>query len=130
MQGIETKLYPYARQLRHQQTDAERKLWRVLRNRQLQGFKFRRQHPIGRYIVDFCCLEHQRVIELDGGHHFLQREADQSRTDFLLQRGYQVLRFWDHEVLTQSEAVLQQILEELNHPHPNPLPKRERRTQD
>ncbi len=122
MQDIEAKLYPYARQLRRQQTDAERQLWRVLRDRQLQGFKFRRQHPIGCYIVDFCCLERKLVVELDGGHHLLQSEADQCRTDFLVNRGYQVLRFWDHEVLIESETVLEQVLRTLQSPSPQPSP--------
>ena len=118
MQDGAVKLHPYARRLRNQQTDAERKLWNLLRNRQLHSFKFRRQHPIGSYIVDFCCLEQGLVVELDGGHHLLQKEQDQCRTHFLAQGGYRLLRFWDHEVLTQPEAVLQSILEELQSPSP------------
>lgn len=88
------KLRLYARQLRRSQTDAERKLWTRLRARQVNGLKFRRQHPIGRYIVDFCCPEHQLVVELDGGHHARQARADEHRTKFLVQLGYRVLRFW------------------------------------
>jgi very-short-patch-repair endonuclease len=95
--------------MRNEQTDAERKLWMCLRTRQVNGLKFRRQHPIGRYIVDFCCSERYLVVELDGGHHASQAQADQRRTAFLAQRGYRVLRFWDHEVLVNTEAVLQRI---------------------
>jgi very-short-patch-repair endonuclease len=121
-----------ARQLRLNQTDAEGKLWTVLRARRLSGAKFRRQHPIGSYIVDFCCLEYALVIELDGGQHATQVEADQNRTIFLEQNGYTVLRFWNHEVLQNIEAVVTQITEALKNPHPGPLPRRAREpeTQD
>lgn len=113
-----------ARQLRLNQTDAEGKLWTVLRARRLSGAKFRRQHPIGSYIVDFCCLEYALVIELDGGQHATQVEADQNRTIFLEQNGYTVLRFWNHEVLQNIEAVVTQITEALKNPHPGSLPRR------
>jgi len=89
----------FARGLRRRQTDSERVLWWQLRDRQLHHAKFRRQHPIGPYIVDFCCLAHRLVVELDGGHHAAQIQADERRTAFLRQRGYRVLRFWDHDVL-------------------------------
>ncbi len=115
-----------ARQLRRNQTDAERKLWLWLRDRGLDGEKFRRQHPIGRFVVDFCCLERSLVIELDGGQHATQTEADQERTEFLEQNGYRVLRFWNHEVIGDMEAVLLQIDQALKNPHPGPLPGRER----
>lgn len=115
-----------ARRLRRDQTDAERKLGMGLRSRQVNGAKFRRQHPIGRYIVDFCCPERGIVIELDGGHHTFQAQADERRTKFLVQRGYRVLRFWDHDALTNPDGVSHQILAAVNHPHPNPLPRRER----
>ncbi|MGH7411692.1 MAG: endonuclease domain-containing protein [Candidatus Methylomirabilis sp.] len=121
-----SRLRLFAKRLRRNQTDAERKLWMRLRARQVNGLKFRRQHPIGRYIVDFCCPEHQLVVELDGGHHASKIQADRRRTEFLVQLGYRVLRFWDHEVLTNPEAVLEQIAEAVTHPHPNPLPVRER----
>src|SRR5438876_12095670 len=117
-------LSPHAKRLRRDETDAERKLWMRLRDRQLNGLKFRRQQPIGRYIVDFFCPESRLVIELDGGHHTLQIGADQRRTDFLTKAGYRVLRFWDNEVLTEPEAVLQRIADELNHPSPLPSPSR------
>ena len=98
-----------ARRLRRDQTEAERRLWERLRARQLSGFKFRRQHPIGRFIVDFCCQEYGIVVELDGGQHAVQFEADHIRSEFLARRGYRVLRFWNNEVLENIEAVLQQI---------------------
>ena len=107
-----------AKQLRRNQTDTERKLWMHLRARQLNRVKFRRQHPIGRYIVDFCCAECGLVVEVDGGHHAGQVEADLRRTKFFEDRGYRILRFWDNEVLTDLEAVLQQIVATMSNPHP------------
>ncbi len=107
-----------ARRLRRVQTDAENKLWIRLRNRQVNGAKFRRQHPIGRYIVDFCCLESRLVIELDGGHHAEQVRTDQVRSGYLQRQGYRVLRFWDHDVLTQSDAVVEEIYRWLSVPSP------------
>jgi len=109
-----TSLEFYAKRLRHDETDAERKLWMYLRDRQVKGFKFRRQHPIDCYIVDFCCPECHLVVELDGGHHVSQTQADQRRTEHLNQLGYRVSRFWDHEVLADTEAVLQHIADAAN----------------
>ncbi len=114
-----------ARRLRRNQTDAERKLWFHLRDRRFSGEKFRRQHPIARFVVDFCCLERSLIIELDGGQHATQTEADRERTVFLEREGYRVLRFWNHEVIANIEAVLQQIDQVLKNPHPNPLPEGE-----
>ena len=114
----------HAKRLRHNETDAERKLWLRLRDRQVNGLKFRRQQPIGRYIVDFFCSESKLIVELDGGHHANQVQADQRRTEFLNKAGYRVLRFWDNEVLADTEAVLQKIVNELNHPSPQPSPSR------
>jgi len=120
-----TQTLPFrAKRLRHDQTDAERKLWMRLRDRQMNGAKFRRQQPIGRYIVDFFCPERRLVIELDGGQHASQVEADQRRTEFLTKSGYRVLRFWDNDVLSDTEAVLQKIADELKHPSPQPSPSR------
>jgi very-short-patch-repair endonuclease len=98
-----------ARRLRHEQTEAERFLWARLRARQLSGAKFRRQCPIGPFIADFCCLEHRLIVELDGGQHASEVEKDEARSDFLRKQGYEVLRFWDHEVFLETEAVLQRI---------------------
>ena len=104
--------------LRSNQTDAERKLWLRLRNRGLSGAKFSRQSPIVNYVVDFCCLEHKLVVEVDGSQHAVDVSGDQKRTDFLRSRGFRVLRFWNHEVLTQLEDVLEQIERELRMPSP------------
>jgi very-short-patch-repair endonuclease len=112
-----------AKKLRQHMTGAERKLWTHLRGRQLRGAKFRRQHQIGPYIVDFVAFESRLVIELDGGHHAVQLAEDSKRGDWLTSDGFTVLRFWNHEVLQQTEAVLQTIAEGLA-PHPNPPPRR------
>ncbi|BBL70539.1 endonuclease domain-containing protein [Methylogaea oryzae] len=116
-----------ARTLRQQQTDVEELLWYRLRNRRMNGCKFRRQEPIGPYVADFLCMQPKLIIELDGGQHGEQLEKDQHRTQYLETLGYRVLRFWNHEVLTNLEAVLEVIhLATANHPpHPNPLPKGE-----
>lgn len=121
-EGEGAKSRGLARGLRRRQTDSERVLWRQLRDRQLHHAKFRCQHPIGPYIVDFCCPVHRLVIEVDGGHHAAQISADEQRTAFLMHQGYRVLRFWDHDVLGNREAVLQAIENALSHPHPTPLP--------
>ena len=91
-------------------TDAEQAMWRILRSRQLAGFKFRRQHPIGPFVVDFVCLEYKLVLELDGGHHAMQQEADAERTSYLQHLGFRVLRFWNNEVLTEMEGVAERVL--------------------
>jgi very-short-patch-repair endonuclease len=83
-----------ARQLRRNQTDAEQTLWARLRDRQLHGAKFRRQHPIGPFVADFCCPQEMVVVELDGGQHAEEIAADQKRSRFLEGQGYRVLRFW------------------------------------
>ena len=100
----------FARGLRKNQTDAESLLWRQLRNRQLSGFKFRRQHPVGEFIVDFCCTERQLIIEIDGGQHSWQSEPDRARTLCLESKGYKVVRFWNDQVLTELEALLKAVL--------------------
>ena len=102
-----------ARRLRKQSTDAERTLWRLLRNRQLDGRKFRRQVPLGPYIVDFFCHERSLVIEIDGGQHQARAAADRARTRRLEAQGYRVIRFWNNEVLREPEAVQAAILAEL-----------------
>ncbi len=114
------------RQLRSNQTDAEQKMWIALRGRRFLNFKFRRQHSIDSYIVDFCCIEKMLVIEIDGGQHAQQQLLDQKRTQHLNAQSYQVLRFWNHEVLTDIDSVLEKIRLTLESPHPNPLPKGER----
>jgi very-short-patch-repair endonuclease len=115
-----------ARQLRRNQTDAERKLWARLRSRELCGFRFRRQYPIGPFITDFCCFEQRLVVELDGGQHAEQTEADQRRADLLTRHGYRVFRFWDNEVMQNIDGVLQRIAEALSNStgnlEPSPVP--------
>ena len=99
-----------ARNLRHDQTDAEAKLWAVMRGGQLERLKFRRQFPVGQFIADFCCPQRRLIIELDGGQYAEQLFADEWRSRILNERGYRVLRFWNDEVLTNMDGVLEQIL--------------------
>lgn len=98
-----------ARQLRSNMTDAERHLWYYLRGHRFLGLKFKRQKPMGRYIVDFICLEYRLVIELDGGQHQVQVEGDAERDRYFIEQGYRVLRFWNHEVLGETDSVLEVI---------------------
>jgi very-short-patch-repair endonuclease len=106
-----------ARNLRKRFTDAEKLLWRHLRAKQLEGFKFRRQQPIGNYIVDFVCFEKGVVIEVDGGQHAVEREKDRERDKWLKGQDLKVLRFWNNEVLTNIAGVLEVIREQcLSHP--------------
>jgi adenine specific DNA methylase Mod/very-short-patch-repair endonuclease len=119
----------FAREMRHAPTDAEQRLWYFLRDRRLGGYKFRRQHPVGNYIADFACIEGRLIVELDGGQHaeIFQQEKDEVKTAFFTERGFRVLRFWNHQVLNDTQAVLEEILRVLEEsPHPNPLPFGER----
>ena len=116
-----------ARALRRRMTDAERVLWGHLRNRELGGWKFRRQYPVGSFIVDFICVEKNVVIEVDGGQHAENAEQDAQRSAYLKKMGYRVLRFWNNEVLQETEAVLEAIFAILangkqNSPSPQPSP--------
>ena len=115
-----------ARRLRRDQTDAERALWFRLRDRRLKGLKFRRQMPIKSYVVDFCCESARLIIELDGGQHAERSIEDTRRTADLEAYGYLVLRFWNNDVLSNIEGVLQTIVTIASHvpPHPNPSPQR------
>jgi very-short-patch-repair endonuclease len=115
------------RRLRKASTDAERALWRHLRGKQLNGCKFRRQHPYFDYILDFVCIERRLVIELDGGQHLERVDADRARDARLAADGYGVLRFWNDAVLTHMHDVLgaiwcalQDQQHEQHHPHPGP----------
>ena len=98
-----------AKSFRQRSTDAERLLWNKLRNRQIENCKFRRQQPIGKYVVDLVCLERRLVIEVDGGQHALRESEDLIRTEFLKAEGYRVLRFWNNQVLADLEDVLEAI---------------------
>ncbi|MFN8398666.1 MAG: endonuclease domain-containing protein [Anaerolineales bacterium] len=120
-----------ARELRQPQTPAEATLWRHLRNRNLK-YKFRRQHPIYRFIIDFYCAEAKLLIEIDGDSHLVkeQIEYDKARTEYLEALGYKVIRFTNNDVRYTISAVVDKIIntvekriEELDIPHPSPLPK-------
>jgi very-short-patch-repair endonuclease len=111
-----------ARSLRVAQTDAEQALWFRLRNRRLQGWKFRRQHEVGLYIADFVCPDAALIVELDGGQHGDQQIYDERRTSELQAMGYRVLRFWNNDLLTNIDGVLEVILEALASPSPSPQP--------
>ena len=117
-----------ARHMRRQSTDAERLLWAKLRNRRMMNCKFRRQFPIGRYIVDFVCRQHNLVIEVDGGQHSDRQDYDSARTEWLKSQGFDVLRYWNNEVLTELDSVLESIGNELKKrgasysPSPQPSP--------
>lgn len=104
---------PTARTLRRNQADAERKLWSVLRRKHIDGHRFRRQHPIGRYVVDSVCLAEKLVVEVDGGQHAVDRQRDEKRTAWLQSRGYRVIRFWNNEVLANTEGVYEAISQAL-----------------
>ncbi|TBV74434.1 endonuclease domain-containing protein [Pseudoxanthomonas winnipegensis] len=117
---LPTRTLRHARALRREMTDAERLLWRHLRGGQLKGLKFRRQHPIPPYIADFCCVELKLIIELDGGQH--SEQSDATRTKFLESQGWRVVRYWDNEVLTQIEAVVEAIWNIASHRTLTPTP--------
>ncbi|MBV8649918.1 MAG: DUF559 domain-containing protein [Alphaproteobacteria bacterium] len=121
MRAADTKTTGRARALRRNSTDAEGKLWLHLRGRQLGGCKFVRQEPIGRYYADFVCRELRLIIEVDGGQH-AENRYDDKRDTHLTALGYRVLRFWNTDVLTNVEGVLETILKELGGgapPHPD-----------
>ena len=113
-----------ARELRGASTDAERLLWRHLRNRQIEGLKFRRQVPLFGVYADFYCESANLVVELDGGQHAVMTDRDQNRTEVLQAAGIQVLRFWNNDVLENIEGVLAEIVAITKGatPHPVPLP--------
>jgi len=104
----------YARELRNNPTDAERFLWRHLRKSQMNACKFRRQEILGSYIVDFVCIDPKVIIELDGGQHQQQIIYDEERTRYLEGLGYHVLRYWNHEVLSSVDVVLDDIFQILS----------------
>ena len=103
-----------ARQLRTRQTDAERKLWFLLRDRRLNDAKFRRQVPIGNYIVDFVCQEAKLIVEVDGSQHADQVAYDDARSKWLASVGYRVLRIWNNDLTENEDGVLTAILNELD----------------
>jgi len=98
-----------ARKLRQNSPEPEKILWQYLRNKRFHGFKFRRQHPLGNYVVDFVCLSKKLVVELDGRQHLNNLHYDKVRDNFLIGKGYSVLRFWNHDFMLQREKVLEEI---------------------
>lgn len=111
-----------SKHLRNNSTATERLLWGRLNRKQLAGLKFRRQCPVGSYIVDFVCFEKMLIIEVDGGQHAEHIKQDIARDEWLTQNGYRVLRFWNNQVLQETDVVLGMIYNCLTHPHPNPPP--------
>ncbi|MFZ2054759.1 MAG: DUF559 domain-containing protein [Candidatus Aminicenantales bacterium] len=103
--------YPkdFARSLGKESTNVEKLLWRQLRAKRLLGLKFRRQEPIGKYIVDFVCYEKKIIIELDGGQHSEYEEKDQKRDEWFRSEGFKILRFWNNDVISQTEEILEII---------------------
>jgi very-short-patch-repair endonuclease len=126
-QGEGAFLRRSAKTLRKNMTDVERDLWYQLRAKRFDGFKFKRQVPIKKYILDFVCFEKKLIIELDGGQHVDQADHDAKRDLFFEEQGFRVLRFWNNDVVENKEGVLQMILRALHEsPLPNPLPQGER----
>jgi len=121
------KLTEFARKLREDSTDAERLFWSRVRARRLCGLKFKRQEPVGPYIVDFVCAERSLIVELDGGQH-ADSDADRTRDAWLTSQGYWVLRFWNNDVLTNMDGVIETIMKYLTpSPQPSPIKGRELR---
>ena len=111
-----------ARDLRASQTRAEARLWQALRNRRLGGWKWRRQYPVGRYITDFCCVDAQLIVELDGGQHSEAVVYDDRRTAFIESQGFRVVRFWNFEVFERRSDVCDAILIHCGGETPSPYP--------
>ena len=126
---MSNQLLENAKALRNNQSEAENRLWYQLRAHRFMGLKFKRQKPVGRYIVDFVCLDHRLVIELDGGQHAEQVPYDRQRDEWLRGQGYTVLRFWNNEVMQNLGGVLEQIKSALS-PSPSPASGRGEKTVD
>jgi very-short-patch-repair endonuclease len=121
-EGAHERAHERARVLRREMTEAERRLWQKLRSRQTEGYRFRRQVPIGRFIADFVCHEARLIVEIDGGQHDPSSDIEASRTRFLESEGYCVLRFWNNEVLNNPEGAQAVIAENLRRGSPPPKP--------
>jgi very-short-patch-repair endonuclease len=117
---VSKKFTAAARKLRKNSTEAENLLWQKLRNRQLEGFKFRRQQPVGSYILDFVNFEKRIVIEVDGGQHAVLKDKDKKRDDWLKAEGFEVMRFWNNEVFENLDGILQIVRNKLITPSPIP----------
>jgi very-short-patch-repair endonuclease len=117
-----------ARALRQNMTEAETRVWQMLRAHCMNGYKFRRQVPIGRYIADFVCHEARLVVEIDGGQHDSSSPRETERSGFLQTEGYRILRFWNNDILANPDGVYEAIVTELAaSPPPCPPPSRGRR---
>ena len=114
MRGPNTRATTRSRALRRQPTEAEARLWQHLRDRRLAGCKFRRQVPLGPYFADFACTEQRLIIEVDGGQHTEQLARDTRRSAYLHELGFTVLRFWNDQVLRETDVVLEEILRHLD----------------
>ena len=122
-----THLVNRAKELRHSETEAEQIIWSWLRGKKFNGVKFRRQQPVGNYIVDFVSFKNKLIIEIDGGQHNVEQNQDNDkvRTQWLESQDFRVIRFWNNEVFSNLEGVLARITEILEvHPHPDPLPSK------
>lgn len=111
MPPVRRQISPHASQLRRDQTDCEQRLWMAVRGRRLGGWKLRRQATIGPFVVDFLCVEAGLIVELDGGQHSVELDADRRR--YLEARGLRVLRFWNTDVMHNIEGVLEVLLNKL-----------------
>ncbi|MFA6220305.1 MAG: endonuclease domain-containing protein [Erythrobacter sp.] len=109
--------------MRKEPTEAERRLWAILRAGRMGGAKFRRQEQIGDYIVDFVCFRRKLVVEADGSQH-IENARDMDRDIFLARQGFRILRFWNNDILADTDSVAQAILSALEPPLPNPSPAR------
>jgi very-short-patch-repair endonuclease len=121
--GGQRDLRSLAKRLRGEQTEAERRLWSMLRANRLAGWKWKRQEQIGDYVVDFVCFRARLIVEADGSQH-AESAADQKRDAYLAGQGFRVLRFWNNDILTNSDGVATAILAVLETPLPNPSPAR------
>ncbi len=106
---VTPKTHQNAHDLRRETNDAEAKLWTFLKSHRMHGAHFRRQHPIGKFIVDFCAPREKLIVEIDGSQHLENEVSDNARTKYLESRGYLVVRFWDNQVMNKIEDVLQEI---------------------
>jgi very-short-patch-repair endonuclease len=120
--GGAQSLLHLAKRMRHAPTEAERKLWSILRAKRLSGWKFRRQQQIDCYIVDFICFERRLIIEADGSQH--AEGADLVRDAYLAEQGFTMLRLWNNEILGNSEGCFTAIIAALENPSPQPSPAR------
>ena len=122
---VTSHLLRFAKSMRRQPTDAEAAMWKMLRGGRILGHKFKRQQPIGDYIVDFVCFERRLVIEIDGGQH--SESADRERSRWLRAKGFAILRFWNNDVLSQPEGIFDSISRALrDNPSPQPLSRKGR----